>query len=300
MKSIDDLIKEFQNLRLAEYPIEKIKEIFLEIGKIGSIIIPLHEGKIIYRARLTKENEFFSKSSDLSFLPADKNIKYQRASTPNNTMFYGSLLPEIIVPGELDEPRAVGIFECIPFLRDSSLDGEHKITFGKWRVMNDIPLFTIIQHSDFKNKTEFVREINEAYDNFISKISEKKEETIKIMEYLASEFAKKDTDNEYDYLVSSIFAERVIKNGLAGVLYPSVRTDGVGYSVAIHPKYVKSSMKLSAVGVCTVYKKGKKTIVDNESVAFLKGGDETFCLLPVESKFHMGRDKALLEINRKF
>ena len=123
------------------------------------------------------------------------------------------------------------------------------------------------------------------------------ERTTKIVGFLASEFAKKETDNDYNYLISSLFAERMIEKGLAGVLYPSVRTNGDGFNVAIHPEYVKYSMKLSAVGVCTVYKKGKKTIVDNESVTYLSDGDENFKLEPVKSKYHIGREKVFRELN---
>lgn len=298
MKNVDDLIREFQELKLEEYPTNRIKELILDIGKIGTIINTLHEGKIVYRARLTNGNEVFSKCSDLSFVPGDKNTKYQRASTPNNTMFYGSILPEIINAGELSEIRVVGAFECIPFLRNTLLDGEQKITFGKWTVTKDIPLLAIVHHADFKNKSDYVREMKNGFDAFIAKFPEMTERTTKIIGYLASEFAKKTTENDYDYLITSLFTERMIEKELAGVLYPSVRTDGDGFNVAIHPKFVKSSMKLSAVGVCTVYKKGKRSIVDNESVAFLKDGDENFKLEPVKNKYHLGREKVLIELNQ--
>ena len=253
MKNVDELIKEFQELKLEEYPINRIKDLILDIGKIGTIINTLHEGKIVYRARLTNENEVFSKCSDLSFVPRNRNTKYQRASTPNNTMFYGSILPELINAGELSEVRIVGAFECVPFLRNTLLDGEQKITYGKWIVTKDIPLLAIVHHADFKNKSEYVREMNDGFDAFISKYPEMAERTTKIVGFLASEFAKKSTDNDYNYLISSLFSERMIEKGLAGVLYPSVRTDGDGFNVAIHPEFVKTSMKLSAVGVCTVY-----------------------------------------------
>ena len=97
---------------------------------------------------------------------------------------------------------------------------------------------------------------------------------------------------------AALFAERMVEKGLAGVIYPSVRTGGDGFNVAIHPDYVKSSMRLSAVSECTVYKKGKKTIVDNETIAHLKEGEEHFTLEPVQSKYHIGREKALQEINQ--
>ena len=298
MKNPDELIKEFKTLKLEEYPVDKIKELILEIGEIGVIKNTLHEGKVVYRARPNKEDKIFTKVSELSFLPAVKNSTYKRASTPNNTMFYGTILPEIVNAGELNENRIVGLFECIPFLRNSDLNGEQKITFGKWVVTKDIHLIAIVQHSDFRNKSEYIKEMNEGFEEFIAKYPDKQERTLIILGYLASEFAKKETDHDYDYLISALFTERMIEKSLAGVLYPSVRTGGDGFNVAIHPDSVKSCMILTAVGECTVYKKGKKTIVDNETLAYLKEGEDIFKLERVHSNYYIGREKALQEINK--
>lgn len=298
MKNPDELLKDFKSLKLEEYPVDKIKELILEIGEIGTIIFTLHAGKAIYRARPIKGNELFSEASELSFLPANKNDKYKRASTPKNTMFYGSILPEVINPEELNENRVVGLFECVPFLRNTDLDGEQKIAFGKWIVTKDIPLLAIVNHDDFRNKSEYIKEMNEGFEAFIAKHPDKKERTLKILGYLASEFAKKETNNDYDYLISALFTERMIEKGLAGVLYPSVRTGGDGFNVAIHPYYIKSCIMLSAVSECTVYKKGKKTIVDNETVAHLQEGEEHFTLGPVKTDYHIGRRNALQELNK--
>ena len=297
MKDADDLISEFKSLELNKYPIEKLRSLVLDIGHIGTILFTLHEGKIIYRARPTERNQVFSKKSDVSYLPPEKNLEYKRASTPNNTMFYGSILPENINPGELNEVRIVGCFECIPFLRDKTLDGEQKITFGSWIVTKDVPLLAIVHHQDFNDKSEYIKEMNSEYNKFMTGYPEIRDRTTKLIEYLASEFAKKSTDNQYNYLISALFTERIIEKGLAGVLYPSVRTDGEGFNVAIHPNFVESNMKLISVGVCTAYKKGNKTILDNELVAHINDDKEDFQYNSVLSKYHIGRENVLKLLN---
>ena len=112
--------------------------------------------------------------------------------------------------------------------------------------------------------------MSDGFARFISQYPDLKDKTEKIFNYLASEFSKKQIDNDYDYLISSLFTKKAIDNGMKGVLYPSVRADGAGYNVAILPDAVKTSMKMVAVGECTIYKKGDQVIVDNETVAYLK------------------------------
>jgi len=298
MKTIDNIIKELESLNLSTYPIERIKELITDFGHIGVIQLTLHPGKYIYRARLNKEGETFTKKSDLSYLPKDKNTVYKRGSTPNMTMFYGSIIPEEVNPGELTEVRVVGCFECIDFLRNTRLDGEQKLTFGKWIVTCDIPLIAIVYEESYINKSEYFREIYDGFQEFINHYPEHKDNTIKISEFLAKEFAKSQTENDYEYVISALFTERIVEKGLAGVVYPSVRTEGDGYNVAIHPSFVDTCLRLVAVGECTIYKKGGRTIVDNETVALLDEGQLEFSLNPVNAEYHMGKEKAIEELNK--
>lgn len=296
MKSIDETISEFKSLNLSEYPIDKIKSLIAEFGEFGLIVLTLHKGKVIFRARPTY-GETFSKVSDLSYVPPESNKSYKRASSPNNTMFYGSVLPEGIESEGFADTRAVGAFECTPFLRNTSLDGEQELAYGKWIVTEDIPLLAIVQHKDFLAKTEYIEGMNESFQEYIKTNPDQEVKTLKVLEYLASEFAKESTDNEYDYLISALFTEATIEQGLAGILYPSVRAAGEGFNVAIHPIFVDTSMELESVGVCTIYKKGKKTVVDNESFAFIEEGQSSFSLKQVDSKYHTGRENAMKFLN---
>jgi len=297
MKTTDEILNELKSLNLSEYPVDKIKSLIKALGIFGQIKITLHEGKEIFRARPNNKGENFSKISDLSYVPSDRNKYYKRASTPNTTMFYGSLLPEGIETNDFAEARVICGFECIPFLRNKSLDGEQEITFGKWIVTDDITLLAIAHHKDFTSKKEYIEGMRANFEKFVKENPELEEKTIKILEYFSSEFAKESTDNEYDYLISALYTEIALSLGLDGVLYPSVRAAGEGFNVAIHPSVVDSSMVLESVGVCTFYKKGHKTAVDNETFAFIEEGKEIFTLNKVDSKYHAGREKMLEIIN---
>lgn len=296
MKSIDETINEFKSLNLSEYPIDKIKSLIAEFGEFGLVIVNLHKGKVIFRARPTN-GKTFSKISDLSYVRSEANKSFKRASSPDNTMFYGSVLPEGVESESYADVRVVGAFECTPFLRNTSLDGEQELAYGKWIVTEDIPLLAIVQHKDFLAKTEYIEGMNEGFQEFIKANPEQEEKTVKVLEYLASDFAKESTDNEYDYLISALFTEATIEQGLAGILYPSVRAAGEGFNVAIHPSFVDTSMELESVGVCTIYKKGKKTVVDNETFAFIEEGKSSFTLKQVDSKNHTGRENVIKFLN---
>ena len=84
---ISTLIDNLKQLDLSTYPKDEIMSLFNQVGKIGYVIVTFHRGKSVMRARLNYNGERFEKKSDYSFKPQNFNKTYQRASTPNQTMF---------------------------------------------------------------------------------------------------------------------------------------------------------------------------------------------------------------------
>jgi hypothetical protein len=221
---------------------------------------------------------------------------YQRASTPYNTMFYGSTISENIGPSELDIARVIGLFEAIPMMKDVTSCGEQIITYSRWRVVKDFPLISIVHHEDFQRNNSYAREQRENFGKFLAQHSECVREKARLVtDFLASEYAKGFTSHDYDYLISAIYAEMTVFNGhAAGVFYPSVRTGGEGFNIAIHPTYLDEEYLIPEfVGECTIYKREKRTIIDNETAAIILAGQKEFVLKPVEPEFHIGRENIL-------
>lgn len=135
--------------------------------------------------------------------------------------------------------------------------------------------------------------MNEGYNAFLNKYSKFKRESLMVSTFFANEFAKSFTPNDYDYLLSACSTETVVEKNLAGVLYPSVRVEGAGFNVAIHPYYVDNCMELEAVGECTVYKRRRDAKVDNDMVALVLSGQKEFELKPVLPQYHLGREKII-------
>jgi hypothetical protein len=88
-----DTIKALQSLNLATYPKHEIIRLIRKFGQFGIIQMTLHPGKSIIRARPMNPNEHFRTRAELSYKPALANKTYQRASTPDQTMFYGAVIP---------------------------------------------------------------------------------------------------------------------------------------------------------------------------------------------------------------
>jgi hypothetical protein len=190
-----------------------------------------------------------------------------RASTPNETMFYGSIVPEIIGQGEPTTARITIINEISEFARDLESIGEQIITFSVWEVQKEIKLLSLLHYKNFERPTEFSKTLQVEFEKYIKKYPGKKEQTTNIAEFLGEQYAKTvSPEEDFDYLISACYSEIASELGLDGVLYPSVKLAGEGINVAIKPKSV-SKLKLIHAGECTLYKNKKQIFVGNDTVA---------------------------------
>ncbi len=211
-KEVQDTIDKLKSLDLSKYPYSDITNLIANVGLVGHLEITFHPGKNIFRARVNEDNDHFYSKCQLTYKPQQYNKTCQRASTPNMTMFYGSVLPEEVEKGELDEVRVVPTFEASSWLRDKTSKGMKKITYSKWSVIQDIKLIAIIQHGNFYDKSSYTKKLMNEYEAFLNQLSDNKEETIAFMSFMASEFAKEvDNSKDYDYLISAAFTETLVK-----------------------------------------------------------------------------------------
>lgn len=272
------IIEIFRRLDLSKYPEKEIRDLLINVGFAGCMTVTLHEGKSIIRARPNYNGERFSNKSDFSYKPQENNCTYQRASTPHNTMFYGSILPEDIKEGELDNVRIIGLMETVPLLRNKDLSGYQKISFGRWFVKEDINLISVVHNKSFYNKSSFTKELFDDYQLFCQQTSpEIIEEFNMFQEYIASEFAKENTNEDYQYMISAIYSELVTKLGYDGVIYPSVRVSGEGFNIAITPEATRK-LELRVAGECAIYKRKDIARMGLNSIIQLDGSEDNFIL----------------------
>ena len=292
---INTVIEKFKNLDLSKYPKDEILSLHKQVGKIGYVVVTFHKGKSVMRARPNYNGERFEKKSDYSFKPQEYNKKYQRASTPNTTMFYATSIPEKIEPGELDNMRIIGVAETIPMLRDLTVSGYQKVSFGRWDVQEDIHLIAIIQKDKYYEESNYTRELADAYHGFINTTPKDIfERSLAYTSFLADEFSKEDIRDDYDYMISALFSEFITHRGFDGILYPSVRVGGKGFNIAITQEATKK-LGLYVAGECSIYKLKDHTIVGNDAVVELNGTEEEFKLIDIEP--HVKECLAKLGVN---
>ncbi|KAA5542062.1 hypothetical protein [Adhaeribacter rhizoryzae] len=272
-----EILSELKELNLRTYPFERVNELIKELFQFNVMSYTLDKGKILLRARLNKKGEVFRKVSDLSYKPQEYNETFQRASTPNTTMFYAGMISDKADSGKLINSQIVSSLEVSRLYREDVLEGEEKITYGKWEVKREIPLIALCYNDDYKERNLFTKKLNESFHKLLSKEPPKQQENTKLItEFFANEFAKSKIRNDYEYMLSAIFTENVVKAGYAGVFYPSVRSEGHGFNVAITSQSVNSNLRLTGVGTATLYKKGNRSFLNNDGYTIIKPGQKGF------------------------
>lgn len=253
---IEEIINQLQNLDNSK---AEIQELMRKVGPICDIVVHFIEGTPIMRGRPNKPNERFENKSDYSFKPQICNKKYQRASTPENTMFYG-VVPNIkdinnLTSNELQGMRLSVI--CELFHNGLNIGETPKVSFGRWRVKKGekLNVLAIIQEEKYKESNELLSELRLAHSNFVNQNKDLhiKTKSLKYGTFLANEFSKSEILIDYDYMVSAVFSEFVSKDKrFDGILYPSVRAEGRYFNIAINPDVVNSKLELTDVGECPI------------------------------------------------
>lgn len=217
---------------------------------------------VIVRGRPISATEQIKYKHELSYVPAHKNKKYQRASTPNQTMFYGVL-------SDTRDSQLVGCLgEICDCLRNPNpQDGEYYAIISFWIVRETISLFTIINPESTGNKSDNLKRMAGELDSFMeeNKDSFDKEDIILLQKFMYQQFNKKALP-ESDYWIPALFTMDLIKSEkIDGILYESAQVideklDNV-LCVAIKPESVEQKLSfLSAIKVIITITNGKATI----------------------------------------
>jgi hypothetical protein len=285
-------------LNLSANPYEEAKKLIYKLERIGIIEYTLHAGKTLTRGRTNglgaNRQPSFALTSELSYKPQKYNNEYQRASTPQQTMFYGSVLPPAVEPGLYE--RMISVSEASILLRGAHIPDdtpemqEEGITFGSWVVTEDIPLVAVCYHKALSQKNLLGKELYEAFERGTAQLREPlRGSTRATNAFFAEEFGKPSHNfqGHYEYLLSAVFAEIAVERGFAGVYFPSVKADGQGFNVAISPAFTDKSLKLEKVLECTLYKRDGRFLLDADKFCEVERGAAEFTLqLLTDPKLH--------------
>lgn len=261
---------------------EQIKNLIHQLDSFGSMLYYLYPGTSIHRARPNFNNEIFRVPKDLSYKPQELNKKFQRASSPNRTAFYGCLSSTKSSHDQAFFARVTGSVESISWIRDPQTIGYQKVTFGQWIVKERIELMAILHSNFWGNSSAHFENMILDLERQLDLNSSIKSKTIDVLTFFANEFSKDKINSHEDYMLSAFFAEVIMDSGADGILYPSVRTLGEGLNVAIHPDVADTKLELQLIAECSIYKKKEKSIIgfDKLFTTDAKNNFETEIFLP--------------------
>jgi len=272
-----DILNRLSKLDLSTEPVDQVRDYINQIGATAGVGYTLHKDFPVFRARPNEtDDEIFSKRSELSYKPEEKNTTFQRASTPNKTMFYGSILPPEIGEDDINNARFTACLEASKTYRNNLFQSNEKITFSRWEVKEDINLLIILPALRNDNGDSFLRNMNSALAEAMSHDRELANRTRLVNEFFAQQFANPNIRFHYDYIISAVFTETKIDYGFDGILYPSVKAMGRGYNICITPECAKTKLKLVAAGEGRIIKVGYTSEVLNEKQVLIEDDSKPF------------------------
>jgi len=216
----EQIIRELQQIQLVRENHFLIKELLTKLFPAVIRVCEIKANAIVRINSNTLDEPVFDKVTRISYRPKELNDKYQRASIPCETMFYGIFIDDV---NRIHEKVLSAGFEAIEFLRENK-SGEGIITISYWRVEKPLTLFSV------------------------------SEDVSIIQSFLANEFSKKvEKNNTEEYMISAIMSELIAEQGIYdGIIYPSIQTNGFvqtqnneiisSFCVAICPKVIDNGI----------------------------------------------------------
>ena len=283
MENLYKVLNKLSRLDLKSYPVKEIETYLNEIGTTAQIGYTLHPGNSILRARPNNDDaEIFKTRSQLKYRPEEFNTTFQRASTPNETMFYGSVVPEQMASTDIDNARAIACFEAASTFRNNFFSSIEKISFSRWEVIQDINLVMVAYSPNFLRQGSILTELNQTFKNKIGSLdAELLKKSLVANEFLSQQFSKAIIRDDYDYLISAIYTDQIVKRGFDGVFYPSVKADGRGYNVCLTKNCTDTKLKLHAAGEGKIIKCGYNTEIINLAEVLIKDESLEFEFTPI-------------------
>lgn len=262
MRDYKDIIQRIRSIDLNDD--SKTEEIRVLLSQLRYPIILSNAvaGSYVTRARRGKG---YRDKNDMSYKPSSICKTYQRATLPNQTVFYGILSDD---ERHLENARAIGVSEC-SVLADEGINsrGREFIATSQWIITKDIAVACIISANSYKD-VHNNRLLETLRQSFINK-HQADEEALFVSDFIVEEYSKRVVsghDNEYK--ISALFADMLLYGaGFEAVAYPSVKLGGqAGLNIAIRPDVADSNLALSKIADQCFYKNGGHGTIRIESI----------------------------------
>ena len=240
---------------------EEIRRLLSQI-RFPIVLSNVVAGATVTRAR---RGRGYRDKKDMSYKPSILCETYQRATLPNQTVFYGILSDD---ERHLENARAIGVSEC-SVLADEGYNsiGREYIAVSQWAITKSIAVAYIISANSFKDVhnnrlLENLRQdfINEYYDN---------DEALFVSDFIVEEYSKKvASGHDNEYKISAIYSDMLLHGfGFEAIAYSSVKLGGqAGLNMAIRPDVADSKLALFNIADQCYYKNAGHGIIRIESI----------------------------------
>lgn len=194
--------------------------------------INISPGQVVYRATVLSDTEKIESvdTRRLSYKLAEDNHKYQRASTPGHTMFYG-IMPNMEEQDYVKSGIAAAFFETSDFFRDKNRSKEWRIhVVSEWQNIRPLSLL-VIANPTIHNKSDRLNDSAEGYRAYVEAciLEEFAEEEIQFQDFLYGRFSTHYND-EYEYKISALFSKKFLEEAKK----KGVQIDGIVWQSAIN------------------------------------------------------------------
>ncbi|TQO37034.1 hypothetical protein GQ41_1625 [Arenibacter algicola] len=266
LPSVDELkeiISSIEEADLSKVSYNKLVNALTTLQFVPFVTAILKKGHSIERARINKPNEIFTTESQISYRTDYPNIKsYGRANVPHFSLFYGAFETEVI-----KHPRFVNLLETSEIFRNleknEAKNADFIMTVGKWIIKEDIEVVEIVfDENSIKNSADIKRSYEFHLEKLTKEHPEHTEQFELILKFFSNQFAKKEINSHFDYMVSAAYTDMAINwRGQQGLTYPSVKTDYQGQNVVLTPYAVDKYLELEITAMYRVQKNGKQSII---------------------------------------
>lgn len=268
----EEACERLENLDLRNSSVEEVRHLFEVIECIPIMTAKLSVGTRIHRTRMGRG---YYQQWELTYKNPRLCKSMQRASLPNESVFYGCLSDN---QRHLEYGRMIGLLECSNLARDMKGFGREYVTASVWEVTSPINIISFITDQTYaheKNLCKIVRHYVRLYKEKHRNINDIERRVGQIID---REFSKVVNDNR-DYLITATLIHDMLfdfNDDIDAVIYPSVQTRGdLGVNIAIKPDAADRKLRLHHVIDQTHYRYN-----DHSFVWLDKGYDANHHLIP--------------------
>lgn len=237
-----EIINALNLIDLSSYPYNVVNTLVSQFHP-KMLRVTISPGQVIERMR--PDIGVFERK-DVSYRPAEQNVKPQRATLPLKTAFYGTLCQE---EESLGNMRYIALLEASKLYKlGITTNGTEYYTLSRWITNQPLKLAVCVHESVFNGNNNKLLVMSKHEWLKGKSFLDNPLQFDEYSSFVTQQFAKPVT-YDYEYIISATIAEKLMyASNVDGVMYPSVQAAGeYGMNVAIRPDVADEKLVLTDI-----------------------------------------------------